>query len=332
MKILLTTIPIDEDIHEIENRYSEVVARISPDYVFIVAGEAMSIHSHMISELHMFEYSNVRFATWNLIEDILYRLEDLPEYHISVYPMTGEYTCKETGYRGRFEGVKYPVGYIQYEYVRKIVEREPSQKIEYIIYSGNGGDALLVWDAFKPLIDIDAIFHNDFRIRYLDDNGFGLEYLTHSYINVGWREVKPLDNLGNDEVGIIKLLAYIIDNGFLEGFFERELRRRFLDRVDDILSKLEYIFYSSTTSDREGYELKISHGTDVGILLSKCAIIKYFLERFDNTSPERLNELPVNCAGEEAIEILNHINRYVHGESEKIVKEDFLDRFVQCFR
>jgi len=336
MKILLTSIPVDEDIHEIRHRLPDVISEMAPDYIYIVAGEALSIHSHVISELHMFEYSNVRFATWNLIEDILYRMDELPEYYISVYPHTGVYRCKETGYRGIFKGVKHSIGYIQYEYTRKIFEKDLEGGITYILYSDTLDGTLFLWEIFRDFMAIDSILHDDVNLYIYKDGNFDINDLLYQPLYIGWRGIKTIDYLSLEEIGIIKLLAYIIDNGFLWIFRDADVRRKLLDRVGDVVSKLEYIYYSSTSSDREGYELIVTHEKDVGRLISASTKIIYFLEKLDRTQDNRREKLlskPIeHIMGDILTQILIDIIENEYVLLRHIENSDLLEKFTKSFR
>ncbi len=334
MKILISTVTVNEDIHGLESGLSDVISKTSPDYIFLVTGEGMAIHSHMISELHMFEYSNVRFAVWNLIEDILYRLDNLPEYHIAVYPTSGVYRCKETGYLGTFRGIENPIGYIQYEYVRKILDKELDEKVEYILYAENEVDAILLWETFKPIFNIEKAMTGEPKISFIDRERDSLKHIVTNELLIGWREVKPIHNFNLDEIGLIRFLAYAIDNKFITIFKDPQIRREFIDRMDDILGKLEYIFYSSTVSDREGYELNVIHEKDVGIIMSKCALIKYLLHKLGLIDRETIVNSYNECGKEDILEVFNKMNRLLLGNGEDGFNFndilDFIEKLARC--
>ncbi len=335
MKILISTIPVNEDIHGLESRLSEVISKTSPDYTFLITGEGMAIHSHMISELHMFEYSNVRFAIWNLIEDILYRLDNLPEYHIAVYPTSGVYRCKETGYQGIFKGVEHPIGYIQYEYVRKILDKELDEEVEYFLYAENEEDTIILWETFKPIFNIEKAVTGRSKVSFVDRDKDILKSLISNELFVGWRKVKPLPSFNLDEIGLIRFIAYAIDNKFITIFKDTQIRREFIDRMDDFLGKLEYIFYSSTVSDREGYELNVIHEKDVGIIMSKGAIIKYLLHKLELTELEHIVNSYDECGNDVILEVFNKMNRSLLGYEKSRFDfnliSDLIEKLARCF-
>jgi len=335
MKTLISYIPVNEDIHSLKNRLEKAILESSPDYIFIVVGEGLAIHSPMISELHMFEYSNVRFAVWNLVEDILYRVEDIPNYYISVYPLEGVYTCKETGYKGIFKGVSYPIGYIQYEYVRKLVNEEVEKGDKYIIYSDYLDGGLFLWETFRDLIGIDKFTNRDTKVYTLDKEV--PDYLYIYQPQIGWYNITSIPDMDDQDIGLLKLLGYVIDNGYLNILIEEDIRRKILDRLEDVMNKFEYIYYNHTSSDREGYELNVLHGRDIGIPLSVSAKIIYILNIFGDIDIETKMEISSRYSySRECWEVLTDFNRETLKDGDKLLEyindRDFLIKLVRHCR
>ena len=288
MRILATYFKPDEEIHGEVSPLNKHIEEFNPDHILIYTEESLSIHTPTISELHMFEYSNVRYASWIVVEDILYRSENLPRYYIVAIPSNGRFECSETGYRGEFESSWDDVVGTVHSETNKIFREEISDRYQ-VIYIFNGGiiEHLIIniiasrLSTLKKLgIEVELMIVGLKDLGYVDIPIYDQAYHLVEYIQ---RNVERIDSLYLS----LPLLHQIIS------IYKKEELEMILDLVEEEISRIEAEYYMNIYSDREGYILKVvrnKHLPQILIPLDELRLILTHLTRNEKVDIDKLSK------------------------------------------
>ncbi|GEM_PF-7021983 len=324
MKVLSLIAPSNEEIH----RYGEALGRIlkehSPDKLLIYAGEDLSIHTPAISELHMFEYGNVRYATWLVIEDILYSLGEPPEYYIIVYPRRGRFKCGDTGYEGIFKS--------EYGDDIAIIERELAKFYSYI----HEDEIELLHVAGGGYVEMEIIMRNLQILEMLKGLGIktSLKIFSGDMIKDFEIEKRSTYPISLDR-GMYKyiqdkklLLASLLVKYGLYNLFTYDDLVELNELVDGEINRVELDYFSKIYSDREGYRLVVNREGGISKSIVPLSRMKLLFEQVLNNEHIDLNLLIEK--GKIFLDIISKLGR-VDNYLDILEDEDLVDKIFDLF-
>jgi len=262
MKVFIGVLEVDEDIHKLESRIDKILSREKPDDIVLIVGEDAAIHTLAVAELHMFEYRNVLYASWSVLEDVIYRLEHDFDYRIIVHPVEGEYRCRETGFRGVYEGHVDIEPYLYME-LSKYFTSHVGAELDIKLYYEDGYRGRIVEKVLSDIVSVENILSGMWSFRYVGE----------PYIE--WRSIKPssLDkDLDVDEYRRLRAASQAFNYGLYHRMY------KFLgdsNIVNKYINEINLEFVRNTVSDREEYVLNVVHNSyipRIAIPLSKLNI------------------------------------------------------------
>ncbi len=279
MKLFIGVVKITEDIHKLDPTLAKRLAEEEPDHIILVSGEDASIHTMAVAELHMFEYRNVIYASWSVLEDIIYRLENNFNYKIVVVPTQGEYRCMETGYRGVFQGFVDTVQYLYMEMAKALTDLL-GEDMEIIFYSEEGYLGRIVEKVVSDIVAIENRILGRWRLPegYRGDPYIQWRMFTND-VDVPGLDLKAVERLRmaglSYNYDMLRTMSNLLDNGIL---------------AKSLLENIYSEYYRGTESDREEYVLNVIHRYDLPNLVEPLS--KLYLAAKASTYIEGLEDDP----------------------------------------